>query len=34
MVEVTKDFYKKMYWADITDDQARELLGNSYPVKA
>ena len=34
MVQVTKDFYKKMYWADVTDEQARELLGNSYPVKA
>ena len=33
MVEVTKDFYKKMYWADVTDEQARKLLGNSYPVK-
>ena len=31
MVEVTKEFYKTMYWADITDDQARELLSNSYP---
>ena len=30
MVEVTKDFYKKMYWADVTDEQARDLLGNSY----
>lgn len=33
MVEVTKDFYKKMYWVDITDDDAKDLLGNSYPVK-
>ena len=32
MVEVTKDFYSKMYWVDITDEQARDLLGNSYPV--
>ena len=32
MVEETKKFYSKMYWIDITDDQARELLGNSYPV--
>lgn len=30
MVEVTKEFYKTMYWADITDDQARDLLGSSY----
>lgn len=33
MVEQTKEFYKKMYWVDITDDQAKELLGNSYPAK-
>lgn len=33
MVEKTKDFYKKMYWVDITDDQAKDLLGNSYPAK-
>lgn len=33
MVEVAKDFYKKMYWVDITDDDAKDLLGNSYPVK-
>lgn len=33
MVEVVKDFYKKMYWADVTDDQALELLGNSYPAR-
>ena len=32
MVEVTKDFYSRMYWVDITDEQARDLLGNSYPV--
>ncbi len=31
MVEVTKDFYSKMYWVDITDEQALRLLGNSYP---
>ncbi len=31
MVQVTKDFYKKMFWVDITDDQAKTLLGNSYP---
>ncbi len=30
MVEMTKDFYSKMYWVDITDEQARKLLGNSY----
>ena len=32
MVEETKKFYSKMYWIDITDEQARDLLGNSYPV--
>lgn len=31
MVERTKEFYSKLYWVDITDDQAKELLGNSYP---
>lgn len=31
MVEETREFYKTMYWTDITDEQARELLGNSYP---
>ncbi len=31
MVEVTKEFYSKLYWADISDDKAKELLGNSYP---
>lgn len=30
MVEVTKEFYKTMYWVDISDDQARSLLGSSY----
>lgn len=30
MIEVTKEFYKTMYWVDITDDQARDLLGSSY----
>lgn len=33
MVEATKDFYKKMYWADISDEQAIKLLGNSYTPK-
>lgn len=32
MVEETKKFYSKLYWKDITDGQAKELLGNSYPV--
>lgn len=31
MVEVVKDFYKQMYWVDIDDAKAKELLGNSYP---
>lgn len=31
MVEETKKFYSLLYWVDITDDDARELLGNSYP---
>jgi iron complex transport system substrate-binding protein len=31
MVEETKKFYSKLYWVDITDDQAKSLLGNSYP---
>ncbi len=31
MVEETQAFYSKMYWRDITADQALEILGNSYP---
>ena len=31
MVEKTKEFYQKLYWIEISDDQAKELLGNSYP---
>ncbi len=31
MVEVVKDFYQTMFWVEITDDDAKELLGNSYP---
>jgi iron complex transport system substrate-binding protein len=31
MVEVTKDFYSRLYWVDITDEQALGLLGSSYP---
>ncbi|MEA5019614.1 MAG: ABC transporter substrate-binding protein [Gordonibacter sp.] len=34
MVQVVKEFYSTMYWVDITDDQAKELLGNSYPPYA
>lgn len=31
MVQATKEFFSKVYWATITDAQALELLGNSYP---
>lgn len=31
MVEVAKDFYSRCYWIDLTDEQAKELLANSYP---
>ncbi len=31
MVEETKKFYSTLYWADITDEQALSMLGNSYP---
>jgi iron complex transport system substrate-binding protein len=31
MVELTREFYSTMYWVDITDEQARAILGNSYP---
>jgi len=34
MVEVTKDFYSMLYWVEITDEQAKEMLGNSYPPYA
>ena len=30
MVEVTKEFYSLFYHADVTDERAREILGNSY----
>ncbi len=30
MVEVTRDFYKKCYWRDITEAEARRVLGNEY----
>ncbi len=32
MVEVLQDFYKKMYWVDVSTDDALALLGNSYPA--
>ena len=31
MVEKTKEFYSRLYWMEPTDDQVKELLGNSYP---
>ncbi|MBQ6586957.1 MAG: ABC transporter substrate-binding protein [Coriobacteriales bacterium] len=31
MVEVVKEFYDMLYWVQITDEQALDLLGNSYP---
>lgn len=30
MVEATKEFYSMFYHAELTDEQAREILGNSY----
>ena len=30
MIEVTKEFYSLFYHANVTDEQAREILGNSY----
>lgn len=31
MVQVAKEFYKLFYWVEPSDDQMKELLGNSYP---
>lgn len=31
MVEKTKEFYRTLYWVEISDEQAKSLLGNSYP---
>lgn len=31
MVEEVKQFYQRLYWVDISDEKAKELLGNSYP---
>ena len=31
MVQEVKAFYKTMYWREIDDAQAKQLLGNSYP---
>ena len=33
MVQVAKEFYSQMYWVDITDEQALDLLGSSYSVQ-
>ena len=32
MVNEVKEFYSQLYWVDVTDEQAKSLLGNSYPV--
>ena len=34
MVDETREFYKKMYRVEITEEQARGLLGNSYPARS
>lgn len=31
MVEATQEFYSKVYWRDISVDQALDILGSSYP---
>ena len=31
MVEAAKEFYNRLYWYDLSDEQALSLLGNSYP---
>lgn len=31
MLEVTKDFYANMYQTELTDEQAKEILGDNYP---
>ena len=31
MVHEAKEFYKRLYWYELTDDEALMLLGNSYP---
>jgi iron complex transport system substrate-binding protein len=31
MVERTKEFYSRLYWREISDEDALALLGNSYP---
>jgi iron complex transport system substrate-binding protein len=31
MVERLKEFYSKFYWVDVSDDEAKGFLGNSYP---
>jgi iron complex transport system substrate-binding protein len=32
MVQVTTEFYSLFYHVELTEAQAREILGNSYPV--
>jgi iron complex transport system substrate-binding protein len=34
MVQQTEQFYSLFYHVDLTDDQAKDLLGNSYPATA
>ncbi|MDR2109612.1 MAG: ABC transporter substrate-binding protein [Coriobacteriales bacterium] len=31
MVQVARDFYSRLYWVEISDEQALGMLGNSYP---
>lgn len=31
MVEATQEFYRTMYWRELTTDQALDILGTSYP---
>ncbi len=33
MVEVLQDFYQRMYWVEVSTDQALAILGNSYPAR-
>lgn len=33
MVEVTQEFYRTMYWCDVSVDEALAILGNSYPPR-
>ena len=31
LLEVTKEFYSTMYWTELSDEQAQEILGDNYP---